>query len=150
LRCWIGVQRAGSIRVMGRADCKKDRNLWSIHAYYRCEGAESRQDRILLWNLREQSESKILSAHTRRQRQLAAQTSRWEQLVKAIGCILNPAREGQPRTGGDLYRDRADSEQQKELEFYLDVITEEHIARSMDPAAARDAAHRKLGNATLI
>jgi PadR family transcriptional regulator, regulatory protein PadR len=28
--------------------------------------------------------------------QLAAQTSRWEQLVKAIGRIMNPAREGQP------------------------------------------------------
>lgn len=27
-------------------------------------------------------------------KQLAAQTSRWEQLVKAIGRILNPAREG--------------------------------------------------------
>lgn len=29
-------------------------------------------------------------------KQLAAQTSRWEQLVKAIGRILNPTREGQP------------------------------------------------------
>jgi len=28
-------------------------------------------------------------------KQLTAQTSRWEQLVKAIGRILNPAREGQ-------------------------------------------------------
>ncbi|WP_031501176.1 PadR family transcriptional regulator [Bryobacter aggregatus] len=28
-------------------------------------------------------------------KQLAAQTSRWEQLVKAIGRILRPAREGQ-------------------------------------------------------
>jgi transcriptional regulator len=28
-------------------------------------------------------------------KQLVAQTSRWEQLVKAIGRILNPAREGQ-------------------------------------------------------
>jgi transcriptional regulator len=28
-------------------------------------------------------------------KQLAAQTSRWEQLVKAIGRILNPVREGQ-------------------------------------------------------
>jgi transcriptional regulator len=27
-------------------------------------------------------------------KQLAAQTSRWEQLVKAIGRIMNPAREG--------------------------------------------------------
>ena len=29
-----------------------------------------------------------------RLKQLAAQTSRWEQVVKAIGRILNPAREG--------------------------------------------------------
>src|SRR5918995_1380384 len=29
-------------------------------------------------------------------KQLAAHTSRWEQLVKAIGRILKPAREGQP------------------------------------------------------
>jgi PadR family transcriptional regulator PadR len=29
-------------------------------------------------------------------RQLAAQASRWEQLVTAIGRILKPAREGQP------------------------------------------------------
>ena len=28
-------------------------------------------------------------------KQLAAQTSRWEQVVRAIGRILNPAREGQ-------------------------------------------------------
>jgi transcriptional regulator len=28
-------------------------------------------------------------------KQLAAQTSRWEQLVRAIGRILNPARQGQ-------------------------------------------------------
>jgi putative ABC transport system permease protein len=47
-------------------------------------------------------------------------------------------------------RDRADSEQQEELELYLDVTTEEYIARDMDAAAARDAARRKLGNTTLI
>lgn len=29
-------------------------------------------------------------------KQLAAQTSRWEQLVKAIGRILNPVSEGRP------------------------------------------------------
>jgi hypothetical protein len=28
-------------------------------------------------------------------KQLAAQSSRWEELVQAIGRILNPAREGQ-------------------------------------------------------
>ena len=43
-----------------------------------------------------------------------------------------------------LHRERADTEQREELEFYLDVTTDEHIARGMEPAAARDAARRKL------
>lgn len=47
-------------------------------------------------------------------------------------------------------RDKADAEQQQELEFYLDVTTEEYIGRGMDRNSARDAARRKLGNATLI
>jgi putative ABC transport system permease protein len=49
-----------------------------------------------------------------------------------------------------FHRDTADAEQRGELEFYLDVTTEEYIARGMTPAAAREAAHRKLGNTTLI
>ena len=49
-----------------------------------------------------------------------------------------------------LGRVAADAEQQKELEFYLDVTTEEYVARGMDPQTARAAARRKLGNATLI
>ena len=47
-------------------------------------------------------------------------------------------------------RDKADAEQQQELEFYLDVTTEEYIALGMDPNVAQDAARKKLGNATLI
>ncbi|MBI1354183.1 MAG: FtsX-like permease family protein [Acidobacteria bacterium] len=47
-------------------------------------------------------------------------------------------------------RDEADAEQREELEFYLDVTTEELIARGMDPQAAREAARRKLGSPTLI
>lgn len=47
-------------------------------------------------------------------------------------------------------RARADAEQRQELELYLDITAEEYIARGMDPARARDAAHRKLGNTTLI
>ncbi len=49
-----------------------------------------------------------------------------------------------------FHRDTADAEQREELEFYLDVTAEEYIARGMEPAAARAAARKKLGNATLI
>ena len=49
-----------------------------------------------------------------------------------------------------FHRARADAEQREELEFYLDVTTEEYIARGMEPAGARDAARKKLGNTTLI
>jgi predicted permease len=47
-------------------------------------------------------------------------------------------------------RRKADAEQREELEFYLEVTTEEYIERGLDRAAARAAARRKLGNATLI
>ncbi len=47
-------------------------------------------------------------------------------------------------------RDEADAEQREELDFYLDVTTEEYIERGMEPAAARAAAQRKLGNPNLI
>src|SRR5262252_2443212 len=47
-------------------------------------------------------------------------------------------------------RQKADTEQGEELDFYLDVTTEEYIERGLDPAAARAAARRKLGNTTLI
>jgi predicted permease len=49
-----------------------------------------------------------------------------------------------------FHRGEADDEQRKELEFYVDVTAEEYVARGMDPAAARDAARKKLGNATSI
>src|SRR5215471_14912493 len=47
-------------------------------------------------------------------------------------------------------RMKADAEQREELDFYLEVTTEEYIERGMDTAAAREAAQRKLGNTTLI
>lgn len=47
-------------------------------------------------------------------------------------------------------RDEVDAEQRDELDFYLDVTTKEYIERGMEPAAARAAARRKLGNTTLI
>jgi predicted permease len=47
-------------------------------------------------------------------------------------------------------RQQADAEQRDELDFYLQVTTEEYISRGLDPVAAREAAQRKLGNTTLI
>ena len=43
-----------------------------------------------------------------------------------------------------------DQERARELEAYLEAETDENIARGMSPEEARYAAHRKLGNATLI
>ncbi len=43
-------------------------------------------------------------------------------------------------------REEADAEQREELDFYLDVTTEEYIERGMEPTAARTEARRKLGN----
>ena len=47
-------------------------------------------------------------------------------------------------------RSRWDEERARELESYLAIETDENIARGMTPSAARDAARRKLGNATLV
>ncbi len=49
-----------------------------------------------------------------------------------------------------FHREEADVEQREELESYLDVTAQEYIERGMEPAEARSAAQRKLGNATLI
>ena len=43
-----------------------------------------------------------------------------------------------------------DEERARELEAYLEAETDENIARGMSPEEARYAAHRKLGNTTLI
>jgi hypothetical protein len=43
-----------------------------------------------------------------------------------------------------------DEERARELEAYLEAETDENIARGMRPEEARYAAHRKLGNTTLI
>ena len=43
-----------------------------------------------------------------------------------------------------------DEERARELEAYLEIETDENIARGMSPEEARYAAHRKLGNTTLI
>ena len=49
-----------------------------------------------------------------------------------------------------LRREAVDAEQQEELDFYVDVTTEEYVERGMNPEAARAAARQKLGNTTLI
>ena len=43
-----------------------------------------------------------------------------------------------------------DEERARELDAYLEAETDENIARGMSPEEARYAAHRKLGNTTLI
>ncbi len=49
-----------------------------------------------------------------------------------------------------LRRQEAHAEQREELDFYLDTTAQEYIERGMDPAEARAAAQRKLGNTTKI
>src|SRR5258706_648230 len=47
-------------------------------------------------------------------------------------------------------RAKWDRERAREIEGYVEVETHENIARGMTPDDARSAAHRKLGNPTLI
>lgn len=47
-------------------------------------------------------------------------------------------------------RELADCAQRQELEFYLEMATDDLVAKGMNPAAARHAARIKLGNPTLI
>ncbi|MBI4473239.1 MAG: ABC transporter permease [Acidobacteria bacterium] len=49
-----------------------------------------------------------------------------------------------------LRRAKWDRERLDEIESYLQIETDENIARGMPPEAARAAAHRKLGNSTRI
>jgi putative ABC transport system permease protein len=49
-----------------------------------------------------------------------------------------------------IRRGRADAELQQELESYIEITTEEYIARGMGVDEARRAARRKLGNLTRI
>lgn len=52
--------------------------------------------------------------------------------------------------GRYLRRKRWDEERAREIESYLDVETQNNIARGMPPAEARAAAQRKLGNSLRI
>ena len=47
-------------------------------------------------------------------------------------------------------REAIDAEQREELESYLDLTADEYTERGMDPAEARAAACKKLGNATWV
>jgi predicted permease len=47
-------------------------------------------------------------------------------------------------------RDEWDAERAREIEAHLAIETDENIARGMSPRDARDAARRKLGNATRV
>src|SRR5438094_1072244 len=49
-----------------------------------------------------------------------------------------------------LHRGRWDDERARELQTYVEIETDENIARGMMPDEARFAAQRKLGNATLV
>lgn len=49
-----------------------------------------------------------------------------------------------------LVRGRWDRERARELEAYLQIETDENLARGMSPGEARQAECRKLGNSTLI
>ena len=47
-------------------------------------------------------------------------------------------------------RGETDAEQRRELDFYIELTTDEYIERGMEPGAARAAARRKLGNTMWI
>jgi putative ABC transport system permease protein len=47
-------------------------------------------------------------------------------------------------------REEADADLRLELESYLEITTNEYVARGMDRDTARAAARRKLGNSTLV
>ena len=49
-----------------------------------------------------------------------------------------------------LRRNHWDDERARELEAHLAIETDDNIARGMSPRDAHDAAHRKLGNVTLV
>ncbi len=49
-----------------------------------------------------------------------------------------------------LYRSSWDEERARELEAHLQMEIDENVARGMSPEEARFAAHRKLGNVTLV
>src|SRR5208282_2617440 len=49
-----------------------------------------------------------------------------------------------------LHREGWETERAREIEAHIEIETEENIARGMSPREARDAAHRKFGNVTIV
>jgi putative ABC transport system permease protein len=49
-----------------------------------------------------------------------------------------------------VHRARWDNERRREIEAHLAIEIDENLARGLSPDEARHAAHRKLGNSTLI
>ena len=81
---------------------------------------------------------------------LAAETSRWEQLVRAIGQVMKPTH-GLIWPGQRFFRrNRRDEDAAREIASYIAIETDDNIARGMTPQAAHDAAVRKFGNATRV
>lgn len=49
-----------------------------------------------------------------------------------------------------FHRARRDAELAKDIQFYLDAETEDNVAHGMPKDVARERAHRKFGNTTLV
>ena len=59
-------------------------------------------------------------------------------------------REARWASADSFRRSRWDAERRRELDAYIDIETDEQIARGYTPEAARAMARRKLGNVTLV
>jgi putative ABC transport system permease protein len=107
-------------------------------------------DRVLLGHLREQSESEVLQADSRRPKAI-------DRADEALGASGSRDRTDFEASHGVAMgwmrffrRTKWDAERARELESYLQIETDENIARGMPSQAAREAARRKLGNSTRI
>ena len=59
----------------------------------RCIGSRIAAGSFVLGHVRQQPQGEVLPADAHGRKQLAAQTTRWEEIVRAIGRILNPSTE---------------------------------------------------------
>jgi DNA-binding PadR family transcriptional regulator len=75
--------------------------------------------------------------------QLVAQTTRWDQLIHASVASSSPSPSDAMRWTRFSRRSRWDAARSHELESYIQIETDDNIARGMAPDAARDAALRK-------
>jgi hypothetical protein len=72
-------------------------------------------------------------------KQLVAQTARWQQLVHAIGRILNRSQASAMGWRRFFHRTRWDAERARELGSSLQIQTDDSIARGMSPHAGAAA-----------